>query len=282
MALAASVVGYGAISIRVAEAFSHAERLPVGDPRAIAATSEDVSFRSSDGLLLRGWFFPASPDRAVVLVHGRNQTRSSERKDDMARFLIAAGYSVLAFDLRAHGESEGDRFSLGQHERKDVAAAIDYLGGRGFPPGRVALLGLSMGAATALQSIALRPAVGPVIADSAYAEGRVVVEENAPSVTGLPSWFSLGILAAAGVIFGLDASAADPLAVVRAYPDRPYLFIECDADRTVAPHHALELHRASPESELWVAHGCDHVGAFLKYRAEYERRVLAFLEAHLR
>ncbi len=63
---------------------------------------------------------------------------------------------------------------------------------------------------------------------------------------------------------------------------RPYLFIECDADRTVAPHRALELHAAAPSSELWVAEGCGHVQAFVKHPDEYERRVLAFLEASMR
>ncbi len=50
----------------------------------------------------------------------------------MARFLLAAGYSVLAFDLRAHGESEGDRFSLASTSgrtllRRWITAALEDL-----------------------------------------------------------------------------------------------------------------------------------------------------------
>lgn len=231
--------------------------------------------------MLRGWFFPASPERAVVLLHGWNDTRAGAA-GAIARFLLAAEYSVLAFDLRGHGESDGDRFSLGQHERKDVAAAIDFLESRGFARGRVALLGLSAGAGIALQGVALRPDVGAVVADSPFASGRLIVEEVAPSVTGLPGAFSPGILLAARLLFGLDADAADPLAVVRAHPEPPYLLIACDGDTTIAPRHAMALHAASPRSELWLALGCGHVGAFFTRRAEYERRVLAFLDAHLR
>lgn len=257
--------------------FSHAERHALGDPAATAATYEEVSFRTSDGLLLRGWFFPASRDRAVVLVHGWNQTRSSEDERGIARFLLAAGYGVLAFDLRGHGQSEGDRFSLGQHERKDVATAIGFLERRGFALRRIGVLGLSMGAGIALQSVALRPDVGPVIADSAYANGHAIVDELSASVTGLPSWFNPGIVLAARVLFGLDADAANPLAVVRSHPEKAYLFIACDGDRTVAPYHSQALHDASPSSELWIADGCGHVQAFVKHPQEYERRVLAFL-----
>lgn len=284
MALLASAVGYALIAVRYADDFSRAARGQIGDPRAIASRYEEVSFRTADGLILRGWLFSAGSDRAVIIVHGRNGTRSSETTDGIARLLLGAGYSVLVFDLRGHGESEGERFSLGQHERKDVAAAVDQLVARGLRPGRVALLGVSMGAAVALQAVALRPDAGPVVADSSYAEARSIVDESAPSVTGLPSPFTPGMLLAARVLFDLDVDAASPLAVVRAHPQRAFLFIHCAHDGTIGAHHARALHAASTHaaSELWLAPDCAHVQAFTKHRAEYLRRVLAFLEAEMR
>ena len=35
--------------------------------------------------------------------------------------------NVILFDLRGHGESDGDRFSLGYFEKRDVLGAIRYL-----------------------------------------------------------------------------------------------------------------------------------------------------------
>src|SRR5207237_5747451 len=96
---------------------------------SVAATYEDVSFKSTDGLTLKGWWFPvATADRAVVIVHGRgaNRIKSSFDPQKIAQFLLANRYSVLLFDLRGHGESEGLRYSLGEYEPPDIVAPIDF------------------------------------------------------------------------------------------------------------------------------------------------------------
>jgi pimeloyl-ACP methyl ester carboxylesterase len=284
-ALGVLFLGYAAICFRVADEFTRPARAPMDvSPTAIAPRYEDVAFASADGLTMRGWFFPASADRAVVLVHGRNANRTGERSAHAARFLLASGYSVLTFDLRGHGESDGERFSLGYHERKDVAGAIDFLRARGFRESRIALIGRSMGAGTVLQTLYLRPDVGPIIADSSYVHARQVVEEKAPELTGLPAAFNPGIILMSRVMFDLDVDGADPAAIVAKSSTRPFLFIHCDRDTTTHIGHAYELRRHSthPDTQLWVAQGCEHVRAIDEYPDEYERRVLAFLSAQMR
>src|SRR5437763_896709 len=83
---------YLGISLWVANGVTRVERLPLDPPAtAIAASHEDVAFRSRDGLLLRGWWFGvAGADRAVVIVHGRarNRVNSSFHPADIARMLL--------------------------------------------------------------------------------------------------------------------------------------------------------------------------------------------------
>ena len=286
VALAALAAAYGAISIYAAFQFTHASRTPIArSPREVAERVEDVTFRASDGVALHGWYFPGAGERAAVLVHGKDSNRlDSDGLTFVARTLHEAGYAVLAFDLRGHGASAGDRFSLGHHERKDIAAAVDHLVARGHPIGRIALFGESMGASAAIQALRLRPGVGAVVADSAYAAGPSIVEEAGPGATGLPGLFTPGIVLAARTLLGLDADAVDPERVVRDSPDRPFLFIHCEGDDLIRVHHARRLRHASahPDTELWIVPGCGHVGASAELPDEYARRLLAFLDARLR
>ena len=283
------LLAYGAVSYRVADGLTKPTRQPLDPPAAsVAATYEDVSFKSTDGLLLKGWWFPVpSADRAVVIVHGRgaNRIKSSFDPQKIAQFLLASRYSVLLFDLRGHGESEGLRYSLGEYEPRDVVAAIDFAQRKaGIDRKRVAIIGESMGGGSAIMTVKADPTIGPVITDSAFADGSTVVGEVAPNYTGLPGWFTPGIVLMSRVFFDLDLSVIKPAEVVRDHPERAWLFIQCENDTTVYRHHGVELKAASanPQTELWLVPGCEHVKAFDTHTVEWEQRVLAFLTREIR
>ena len=286
VALLAGAVGYLSLSYVITERYTHAMRYPVGRAPLVAATYQDVAMRTADGLTLRGWFFPTNGDRAAIIVHGKDSNRiGGEHRtiEKLADFLVASKYSVLIFDLRGNGDSDGDRFSLGYTERRDVAAAIDHLTGRGFREDRIALIGISMGAGTVLQSLLLHPKVGAVVADSSYADAPTIVTENLQTLAGVPSWFTPGVLLMANLAFGLDGGQVRPIEVVRAHPERAFLFIHCDGDELVAPHHARELRAASANSasDLWMATACQHSWAFNNYPTAYEAHLSTFLESQI-
>jgi hypothetical protein len=288
-------LAYGGISYRVADGITKLDRLPLTPPAAsVAPVHEDVSFKATDGLVLKGWWYDAGviqkslarPDRAVVFVHGRGRNRinSNFRPDKIAQLFIARGWSVLLFDLRGHGESEGERYSLGQYEPRDIKAAVDLVQGKAnIARGRIAVLGESLAGGSSIMTVALDPTIGPVLTDSAYADAYTVVSEVGTNYTGLPSWFTPGIVLAGKVFFGLDVASVKPAEVVRAHPERAWLFIQCDADKTVFEHHGRDLKAASanPDTELWIATGCDHVRAFTVHPAEWEQHVFAFLDREI-
>ena len=132
-------------------------------------------------------------------------------------------------------------------------------------------------------TVALDPTIGPVVTDSAYADGLTVVSEVGTNYTGLPSWFTPGIVFASRVFFGLDVNVVRPADVVRAHPERAWLFIQCDDDQTVFAHHGRDLKAAStnPDTVLWMASGCDHVQAFTVHPVEWADHVFAFLDRAL-
>ena len=65
-----------------------------------------VDFKSADGTVLKGTYFPAAnPGPGVLLFHQSNRTRKSW--EELAAQLAAIGIHVLTVDSRAHGESGG-------------------------------------------------------------------------------------------------------------------------------------------------------------------------------
>jgi len=77
-------------------------------------------------LNLAGWFFPLNNNRGTVLAcHGVGANRA-----DILEFIVIlqdAGFQVLCFDFRGHGESDGHTVSYGFRERQDVLGAWDHL-----------------------------------------------------------------------------------------------------------------------------------------------------------
>src|SRR5437868_1998638 len=105
---AAGAAALGLLLAPVARAALYSERLfhyphPRAEwPRALPP-AQGARFTTRDGLRLAGWFVPPRNGATVVLVHGLGQGRQGLLPE--AGVLLEAGYGVLLFDLRAHGES---------------------------------------------------------------------------------------------------------------------------------------------------------------------------------
>ncbi|MDB6111781.1 MAG: hypothetical protein JWR69_3531 [Pedosphaera sp.] len=107
------------------------------------------------------------PERGtVVLLHGYIVFK--ETMLPWAFLLAQAGYRVVLVDLRGHGGSTGDTVSFGKYETADLVQMLDDRQRRGLCPGKVGVLGYSMGANLALHWAAHDPRVGTVVAIAPY------------------------------------------------------------------------------------------------------------------
>src|SRR5262249_34939233 len=68
---------------------------------------EDAWFQSADGTRLHGWFTEASQPRAVVLYAHGNAGNVTDRQFVLQLFRDRLNVSVLVFDYRGYGRSEG-------------------------------------------------------------------------------------------------------------------------------------------------------------------------------
>lgn len=253
------------------------EGLP-GTPGELGFPHEAVRFTTDDGVTLDGWLIPAARDTraAVILLHGF----SWHRVPWLSMFVpwLRERYHVLQFDFRGHGASDPAATTLGTAERRDVAAAVRLLEGRGLGP--IALYGISMGGATAILAGAELP-VAAVVADAAYADIRHPIA-NRMREARLPLPGLGSRLVVAGAAVRARTRLISPIDRVADLAPRGLLLIAPHEDRLVDWRQSVRLHDAAGEpKELYVVDGAAHGEARMVAGPEYERRVLAFLERHL-
>ncbi len=80
---------------------------PIGDWRPRGLTFEDARFQAADGTQLHGWYVPCQNARAAVLFCHGNAGNITHRADILKLLHGRVGASVLAFDYRGYGRSEG-------------------------------------------------------------------------------------------------------------------------------------------------------------------------------
>ena len=114
-------------------------------PKDYGMDYEDIEFATEDDVTLKGWYIPAKSDNLIIMVHpgyfsrvgfDPNNQGLAKITDIEVKFLPSvrqlynAGYSVIFFDLRNHGESgnsKSGKVYVGLDEYKDVLAVLDYI-----------------------------------------------------------------------------------------------------------------------------------------------------------
>lgn len=283
------VVGYGGfvtyVSWKSADSLVHPDRDPItGTPANVGLAFENVTFTTTDGLALSGWWMPEDApghNGTVVFLHGYGDNKNQSLK--IAPFLVEHAYDVLAFDFRAHGESDGSLTTVGLVETIDVRAAVDYLTERGdVDMERLALVGFSMGAATAINAAPQVPEARAIVADSAFATLTNIASNSITHFTGLPK-YPYGPLAVifAGWIAGHDVGDNRPIDVLRGL-DTPILIIQGEADTIAFPGaDGGALHSAAAAGELWLVPEATHVRSVELQPEAYAERVVDFLGRHV-
>lgn len=259
------------------------------DPGRCPARKPDAgnALRTTDDIRIAAWYIPAgdgSPatGATVVLAHGYGANKSSML--DVAEVLHDR-YNLLLFDFRNHGQSSGEQTTQGLLEKNDLVAVIGWLE-RVKKPERLAVLGVSMGGASALNEAVTDQDVDALILDSTHATLANAVQarlERQGYPLSLPGAWA--ILLGGLIRTGQDMSAVDPAQLVRLF-DRPLLIIVGSDDDAIGRGDGQELVAAardgrSPSAELKVCEGANHGQAIETCRADYRSWVLGFLERSL-
>jgi hypothetical protein len=249
------------------------------------ATKEDLEVIAKDGAALKGWKVKTRNPNGdwVLLYHGISDNRTGNLAH--AEFLLTNRYSVVMMDARAHGGSGGDKATYGWEERDDTRAIVDALYA-GENVRHLYALGVSMGAAIALQSAAVEPRIEGVVAEDPFANLREVTYDYAglefSPLLGKTLFRPASITAlhemkkTAG--FDPDEVSPEKAVIRRAFP----VLLICGAeDHRIPCRHAEAIYRAAAgPKELWMVRGAGHASALGYDPQEYEKRVIEFFEKY--
>ncbi|HEX4049217.1 MAG TPA: alpha/beta hydrolase [Elusimicrobiota bacterium] len=254
-------------------------------PDAFGVAYEKVSFRTSDGLTLAGWFVPSPSgrDETLLICHGWGDNKGEILEQTL--FLNRAeGFNLFYFDFRSHGESEGDQVTLGKMELLDFAAAMAFLkASRPRCAENLGVFGLSMGAAVAAMSLPAYPELKAAVLESPFADFCEVGRRWAWDRMRVP-YFPLVMTIkylARWRTGHRDLDSYSPEAYLPS-AKTPVFLIAAERDGIMPPSDVRRLYDAARgPKDFWVVPGAVHAKCRRAAPAEYEARVAAFLRARM-
>lgn len=249
-------------------------------PATRGVAYENVTFATSDGVSLSGWYIPSKNRGAIVLLHGSGSTRSGVLSH--AIVLANHGYGVLLFDARGHGRSGGTGMDFGWYGNLDTAAAVSLVAQRpDVDPSKIAVVGMSMGGEEAIGAAAFDTRIRAVVGEGV--EHRVYADDTEWLPHAADGWVTRGIERVLYGAMDLTTDASPPIGLrsaLIAMSPRPALII---AAGTVENEKlaARAFSSGLPNVQTWTAAGAAHMGGLATRPEEWTSRVTSFLDTAL-
>ncbi len=233
---------------------------------------ESINLYTEDGIRLSAWYTPPKNGVVILLAHGYGDNRP----EWVYEMLAKKDYGVLAWDARAHGESDGTVSTIGYLEVLDVKAALDFALAQ---PGvqHVGAWGGSMGGATLIRATAQFPQIEALFVDSSFDslddEFNFLVPY--PIINPLAKFI-------AKTETGINLDAVSPLDDISKISPRPVYIVHSMADIVAPPDAGEKLFNAAHEPRFfWLEKNAPHLAIYLDNPRRYQRRLVGFFDEWL-
>ncbi len=260
-AFAVFPMAFGYVTSHTARAVVPADRLGVAH--------ENVTFESTDGLKLEGWYIPSRNGAAIIAFPGRNGPQAQ------ARMLAKHGYGVLLFDRRGEGRSEGQPNAFGWGGDRDIKGAIEFLKARGID--RIGGLGLSVGGELMLETAAETDELDAVVSEGAGARvtGEAIDDPALPGRDRPLAALQNGFKDLAMAVSANELPPKHLKGLVKQI-EQPTLLIA--APNTMNGEKLNRVYAKGTKATLWEIPESKHVQGIKARPAEYEKRVVGFFD----
>ena len=256
----------------------------------------------SEEIYLSAWYLKQNESMPwVMFVHGIRGCKADGSMLLPSGMLANAGFNVIVFDLRDHGESSIDdnHVSGGQDEWVDVIAIFDWLvEEQNADPDKIGVYGNSMGAGTAAIAFTFDERIQSVWLESGYADmGDIVVEEL--EFQGYPTFLGPAGIFAGKIIANQNLIEHFPIDAATEIGDRHMYVVHGNQDKRVRVHHGEKMcdealeHGDASKIGCWfddsvirydVGRGMEsdeHQTLMLTQTSEYETRIVEFFSNSL-
>lgn len=241
--------------------FPGRQRSLIAPPTRLGLPIERVEIPTEDRITLVGWIIPAASDTSglwLLICHGNAGNLSEFDRPLHYAGLRQLGLSLLAFDYRGYGESDGAPSEPGLY--RDAEAAYRFLREvRGVAADRIVIFGHSLGSAVAIDLAAGHPAAG-LIVEGALTSATDRGRELYPYIP--VRWIARSRF-----------SSIDKVSEITA----PKLFLHADRDDVIPLDHGRRLFEAAPEPKTFVELDGGHGDAFDVDSARYFGSIAEFL-----
>jgi uncharacterized protein len=261
----------------IAQVMTHTARAHVPTPD-LGAVHEDVSFTTSDGLTLHGWYVPSRNAATVIVFPGRSGPQ------EQTRMLVRNGYGVLLFDRRGEGASDGDPNIFGWGGDRDLLAAAAYLSSRDdVDSSRIGAIGLSVGGEMLIRAAAHSDAFAGVVSEGASGQSVRDQLDNGGISDRLSELPTQVVLTSALTILTNGLPPPSLKSEVDELAPTPVFFIygeNAQGGEEAVPNQGF-FEAAREPKRIWEVPNGQHVAGITTAPEEYERRVIGFFDEAL-
>ena len=251
-------------------------------PATVGLEYESVTLTTTDGVELAAWYMPGTNRAGVVVMHGAGSTRSDVL--DQAAALARSGYTLVLIDARGHGDSGGTAMDFGWYGDLDIAAGTAFLASRPqVDPGRIGVVGFSMGGEEAIGAAAADPRIRAVVAEGATAR-QAADKAWLSDVHGWRGWLQEQVEKLQDGITDYLTEASTPTSLRSAVAQSPGTrFLLITAGNVDDEGHAASYIQAAARDRVtvWNVDGADHAGGYHTQPDDWQPRVVEFLDESL-
>ncbi len=250
------------------------------DPKTMGFEYEDIYFKSLDGTMLHGWFFPAGSDidikGTVVYFHGNAENISTHFAS--LAWITRYGYNLFIFDYRGYGQSKGSPSQAGVND--DALAALNYAIKNLHQKMKdknenvkLIVYGQSIGGnilVRAMDDLENKTEIDAIVLESSFSSYREISKEKL-SLTCITWPFQ-------PLVYVIMSDKYSSQNSIKRLPSVPLLVIHGDNDKIVPIHHGKKIYDLANEpKEFWRIKGGRHINAMHINGGIYREKLVDFL-----